>query len=178
MPRRNYLASALFSDLEPNAVSPISAPHNVVYDILLAEDNLINQKLAAKILEKYGHTVVIAENGSLAVEAFKARVQVNKPFDIILMDVSMPVMGGLEATELIRAYEMHKGLLRTPIIALTAHAMIGDRERCLQAGMDDHIAKPLRPGELLNSINTLVSWRAQLAMRHYLHYMPPALTAP
>ncbi|KAG2144423.1 HAMP TYPE histidine kinase [Suillus bovinus] len=133
------LASALISALESNTVSPVSAPNDVVFDILLAEDNMVNQKLAVKILEKYGHTVEIAENGSLAVEAFKARVQVSKPFDIILMDVSMPFMGGMEATELIRAYEMHKGLLRIPIIALTAHAMIGDRERCLQAGMDDHI---------------------------------------
>ncbi|KAG1896760.1 CheY-like superfamily [Suillus fuscotomentosus] len=82
-------------------------------------------------------------------------------------------MGGMEATELIRAYEMHRGLLPTPIIALTAHAMIGDRERCLQAGMDDHITKPLRRGELLNSINNLAGWRAQLAQQHF-HHRPPA----
>jgi osomolarity two-component system sensor histidine kinase NIK1 len=172
------LASALISALESNTVSPVSAPNDVVFDILLAEDNMVNQKLAVKILEKYGHTVEIAENGSLAVEAFKARVQVNKPFDIILMDVSMPFMGGMEATELIRAYEMHKGLLRIPIIALTAHAMIGDRERCLQAGMDDHITKPLRRGDLLNSINKLAGERAQLATQHHLLHRPPALMAP
>ena len=100
----------------------------------------MNQKLAVKILEKYGHSVEIAENGSLAVDAYKARVLQNKPFDIILvsgvsdgswmralmvafqMDVSMPFMGGMEATELIRSYELHHGLPRTPIIALTAHA--------------------------------------------------------
>lgn len=133
------LASALITALESNTVSPVSAPNDVTFDILLAEDNLVNQKLAVKILEKYGHTVEIAENGSLAVDAFKARVAQGKPFDIILMDVSMPFMGGMEATELIRSYEMHKGLNPIPIIALTAHAMIGDRERCLQAGMDDHI---------------------------------------
>jgi len=179
MPRLNPqdLASALISALEPNAASPVLAP-NVVFDILLAEDNMVNQKLAVKILEKYGHTVEIAENGSLAVEAFKARVQVNKPFDIILMDVSMPFMGGMEATELIRAYEMHKRLLWTPIIALTAHAMIGDRERCLQAGMNDHITKPLRCGDLLNLINKLAGERAQLATQHHLFYRPSALMAP
>jgi osomolarity two-component system sensor histidine kinase NIK1 len=94
------------------------------------------------------------------------------------MDVSMPFMGGMEATELIRAYEMHKGLLRIPIIALTAHAMIGDRERCLQAGMDDHITKPLRRGDLLNSINKLAGERAQLATQHHLLHRPPALMAP
>ncbi|KAF9244482.1 hypothetical protein BU15DRAFT_85871 [Melanogaster broomeanus] len=172
------LASALISALESNTVSPVAAPNDIVFDILLAEDNMVNQKLAVKILEKYGHSVEIAENGSLAVDAFKTRVQQHKPFDIILMDVSMPFMGGMEATELIRTWEMHKGLLRTPIIALTAHAMIGDRERCLQAGMDDHITKPLRRGDLLNSINKLASERAQAAKQHHLLHRPPALMAP
>ncbi|KAJ3740011.1 histidine kinase [Lentinula detonsa] len=133
------LASALVSALESNTVSPVAAANDVTFDILLAEDNLVNQKLAVKILEKYGHSVEIAENGSLAVDAFKGRVAQGKPFDIILMDVSMPFMGGMEATELIREHEIKHGLLSIPIIALTAHAMIGDRERCLQAGMDDHI---------------------------------------
>ncbi|KAF6761431.1 hypothetical protein DFP72DRAFT_1150968 [Ephemerocybe angulata] len=113
------LASSLISTLESNTVSPVSAPN---------DDNLVNQKLAVK-LEKYGHSVEIAENGSLAVDAFKARVAQNKPFDIILMDVSTPFMGGMEATELIRVYEMHKGLSPTPIITLTgvvtASLMIG-----------------------------------------------------
>ena len=135
------LASALISALESSTVSPVAATNDVTFDILLAEDNLVNQKLAVKILEKYGHVVEIAENGSLAVEAFKARVQKNRPFDIILvstlrvpgrvgadttgfiqMDVSMPFMGGMEATEHIRAYEMQHGLDPIPIIALTAHA--------------------------------------------------------
>lgn len=79
------LASALISALESNTVSPVSAPNDVTFDILLAEDNLVNQKLAVKILEKYGHTVEIAENGSLAVDAFKGRVAQAKPFDIILV---------------------------------------------------------------------------------------------
>ncbi|KAF9448757.1 hypothetical protein P691DRAFT_668846 [Macrolepiota fuliginosa MF-IS2] len=160
------LASALITALESNTVSPVSAPNDVTFDILLAEDNLVNQKLAVKILEKYGHTVEIAENGSLAVDAFKARVAQGKPFDIILMDVSMPFMGGMEATELIRSYEMHKSLTPIPIIALTAHAMIGDRERCLQAGMDDHITKPLRRGDLLNAINKLAGDR--VGKSHFL----------
>jgi osomolarity two-component system sensor histidine kinase NIK1 len=79
------LAAALISALESNTVSPVSAQNDVTLDILLAEDNLVNQKLAVKILEKYGHTVEIAENGSLAVDAFKARVAQAKPFDIILV---------------------------------------------------------------------------------------------
>lgn len=81
------LASALIAALESNTVSPVSAPNDIVFDILLAEDNLVNQKLAVKILEKYGHAVEIAENGSLAVDAFKARVLRNQPFNIILVSI-------------------------------------------------------------------------------------------
>ncbi|KAJ8482196.1 hypothetical protein ONZ45_g15040 [Pleurotus djamor] len=158
------LASALISALESNTVSPVSAPNDVVFDILLAEDNLVNQKLAVKILEKYGHSVEIAENGSLA------------------MDVSMPFMGGMEATELIRSYETENGLSPTPIIALTAHAtegisqVIGDRERCLQAGMDDHITKPLRRADLLNAINKLAGERSVAKRQHPLLRRAPAIT--
>ena len=79
------LASALISALESNTVTPVVAENDIPYDILIAEDNLVNQKLAVKILEKYGHQVEIAENGSLAVDAFKARIQRNRPFDIILV---------------------------------------------------------------------------------------------
>ncbi|KAJ3554555.1 hypothetical protein NP233_g12399 [Leucocoprinus birnbaumii] len=168
------LSSALITALESNTVSPVSAPNDVTFDILLAEDNLVNQKLAVKILEKYGHTVEIAENGSLAVDAYKARVAQGKPFDIILMDVSMPFMGGMEATELIRSFEMHRGIPPVPIIALTAHAMIGDRERCLQAGMDDHITKPLRRGDLLNAINKLAGERGG-GKGHFLLRRAPAI---
>jgi osomolarity two-component system, sensor histidine kinase NIK1 len=85
------LASALISALESNTVSPVAAPNDIVFDILLAEDNMVNQKLAVKILEKYGHSVEIAENGSLAVDAFKTRIQLGRPFDIIL--VSRPLLG-------------------------------------------------------------------------------------
>lgn len=86
----------------------------------------------------------------------------------------MPFMGGMEATELIRSYEMHKGLPPTPIIALTAHAMIGDRERCLQAGMDDHITKPLRRGDLLNAINKLAGGGKK--EQHHLMKRPPPVS--
>jgi hypothetical protein len=89
------LASALISALESSTVSPVAATNDVTFDILLAEDNLVNQKLAVKILEKYGHVVEIAENGSLAVEAFKARVQKNRPFDLILVSaLRIPNCGG------------------------------------------------------------------------------------
>ncbi|TFK95926.1 hypothetical protein BDV98DRAFT_598145 [Pterulicium gracile] len=167
------LVSALITALECNTVSPVSAPSDVTFDILLAEDNQVNQQLAVKILEKYGHTVEIADNGSLAVDAFKARGKINKPYDIILMDVSMPFMGGMEATELIRKFEKANCIPATPIIALTAHAMIGDRERCLKAGMDDHITKPLRRGDLLNAINKLAGEKF-LSMKHQVHKLLPA----
>ncbi len=91
------LASALISALESSTVSPAAATNDVIFDILLAEDNLVNQKLAVKILEKYGHTVEIAENGSLAVDAFKARVQRNRPFDIILVSVPLPAGSSFSA---------------------------------------------------------------------------------
>ncbi|KAK0194850.1 hypothetical protein F5146DRAFT_1023091 [Armillaria mellea] len=151
------LSSALVAALESNTVNPVSVPTDLRFDILLAEDNMVNQKLAVKILEKYGHSVAIAENGNQAVESYKNSVLQSKPFDVILMDVSMPFMGGIEATEIIRSYELATGLSRIPIIALTAHAMIGDRERCLQAGMDDHITKPLRRGDLMNAIHKLAT---------------------
>ncbi|KAJ3718826.1 hypothetical protein C8R42DRAFT_697269 [Lentinula raphanica] len=138
------LAMALVSELESNTVSPVAAANDVTFNILLAEDNLVNQKLVVKILEKYGHS---------------GRVAQGRPFDIILMDVSMPFMGGMEATELIREHEMKHGLTPIPIISLAAHAMIGDRKQCLQAGIDDHIMKPLRRADLLNSINKLAGER-------------------
>ncbi|KAK0232780.1 hypothetical protein IW262DRAFT_1257541 [Armillaria fumosa] len=163
------LSSALICALESNTVVPVTVPNKTALDILLAEDNVVNQQLAVKILEKYGHSVEIAENGNSALDAFKRRVLQNRPYDIILMDVSMPFMGGMEATELIRAYEMHADLQPIPIVALTAHAMIGDRERCMQAGMDEHITKPLRRGDLLNIINKLTAERAasRLGGKHW-----------
>jgi|SRR4051794_17691352 len=106
--------------------------------ILLVEDNLINQKLAARLLEKAGHVVTIAANGKEAVDQVAAR-----PFDLVLMDVQMPEMDGFEATQAIRQKEA--GERRLPIVALTAHAMVGDREKCLQAGMDGYVTKPVQP---------------------------------
>ncbi len=101
--------------------------------ILLVEDNLVNQKMAMKMLEKMGHSVVVAENGAEAVEIVGMQT-----FDIILMDVQMPIMDGLEATRILR-----RSGFTTPIVALTANAMQGDREICLDAGMDDYITKPI-----------------------------------
>jgi len=118
--------------------------------ILLAEDNMINQKLVARMLEKRGHTVVVADNGKEALEALE-----KEHFDLILMDVQMPEMNGFEATAAIREKEKKTGE-HIPIIAMTAHAMKGDRERCLQAGMDAYVSKPVQLKDLLETIESIV----------------------
>jgi CheY-like chemotaxis protein len=110
--------------------------------VLLAEDNVINQRLAVRLLEKQGHTAVVATTGREALEVLREQA-----FDVVLMDVEMPDLGGLEATAALRAAERGAGR-RLPVVALTAHAMKGDRERCLAAGMDDYLAKPIKPQEL------------------------------
>jgi signal transduction histidine kinase/CheY-like chemotaxis protein len=119
--------------------------------VLLAEDNAVNQKLAVRILEKHGHRVTVAANGRQAVEALS-----RDQFDAILMDVQMPEMSGLEATAEIRRSE--RGSQRhIPIIAMTAHAMKGDREQCLQCGMDAYLSKPIRPQELLETLESFAT---------------------
>ncbi|CRK46055.1 hypothetical protein BN1723_019891, partial [Verticillium longisporum] len=121
------LGNGMIPALE-NRATPSLADNTKSFEILLAEDNRVNQRLAVKILEKYHHVVTVVGNGHEAVEAIK-----RKRFDVILMDVQMPIMGGFEATGKIRDYEREAGSHRTPIIALTAHAMMGDREKCIQA---------------------------------------------
>lgn len=122
--------------------------------ILLAEDQLVNQKVVQRMLTLRGHVVVLAANGAQAVEA-----QAREPFDVILMDVEMPGMDGLHATLAIRARELPRGT-HTPIIALTAHALREDVERCRKAGMDDHLCKPLVQEELLAALER---WRPSTA---------------
>ena len=117
--------------------------------ILLAEDNLVNQTVVVRLLGKAGHTVVVAGNGKEAL-ATLARAG-PEAFDLVLMDVQMPEMDGFEATAVIRKKEMGTGI-HLPIIAMTAHAMKGDRERCLAAGMDDYLSKPIRGEELIDAI--------------------------
>ena len=119
-------------------------------NILLAEDNPINQKLAVRLIQRMGHKVSIALNGRQALEAIET-----EKFDIILMDVQMPEMDGLEATQAIRTRESLIGRPRIPIIAITAHAMAGDRDRCLEAGMDGYVSKPLNAQELFEIIENI-----------------------
>jgi CheY-like chemotaxis protein len=110
--------------------------------LLLAEDNKVNQMLAVALLRKRGYDVTVADNGHQAVALVR-----RSDFDLVLMDVQMPGMDGFEATAAIREWEADRGR-RLPIIAVTAHAMEGDRQRCLDAGMDDYVSKPIDPEEL------------------------------
>jgi PAS domain S-box-containing protein len=118
--------------------------------ILVAEDNPVNQKLATRLLEKAGHMVVVAANGRQALGALES-----ESFDLVLMDVQMPEMDGLDAAAAIREREQ-RTREHQPIIAMTAHAMKGDRERCLAAGMDGYVTKPIRPDDLWQAIEQFV----------------------
>jgi signal transduction histidine kinase/CheY-like chemotaxis protein/HPt (histidine-containing phosphotransfer) domain-containing protein len=132
--------------------SPASIPSRArPLRVLVAEDNAVNQKLAWSILQRAGHIVVVVPNGQQAVDAMS-----RERFDAVLMDVQMPVMGGFEATRLIRNLEAGLGR-RTPIIAVTARAMKGDREACLEAGMDGFVPKPIQSARLLEALELLAT---------------------
>ena len=117
--------------------------------ILLVEDNPVNRRLAQHVLEKEGYTVAAVDNGAAALKMLE-----RERFDLVLMDVQMPRMDGIETTEAIRNREKSTGGY-IPIVALTAHAMVGDRERCLKAGMDGYLIKPIQPATLLEAIEQL-----------------------
>jgi CheY-like chemotaxis protein len=125
--------------------------------ILLAEDNLVNQKLASRLLENQGHMVIVAGDGAQALDTLA-----KQSFDLILMDAQMPVMDGFEATAAIRRLE-EQTRAHIPIIAMTAHAMVGDRQRCLKAGMDGYIAKPVHAHELFETIETVLAHAEHVA---------------
>jgi CheY-like chemotaxis protein len=119
--------------------------------ILLAEDSPVNQRLAVRLLEKAGHEVVVAGSGAEALALLGPGAA--GAFDLVLMDVQMPEMDGFEATARIRDRERDAGGgRRIPILAMTAYAMKGDRERCLAAGMDGYVAKPIQPRELWEAV--------------------------
>jgi len=157
--RRQELAQAMRQALgasrrtgeRPRAAAP-AAGRGGSLRILLAEDNVINQKLATRMLEKWGHSVRVVEDGQLAVDACRA----GEPFDLVLMDVQMPGMGGHEATRIIRENEKASGR-RVPIVAMTAHAMKGDKEGCIAAGMDDYLAKPVSAKDLSEKLDLYTS---------------------
>jgi CheY-like chemotaxis protein len=141
--RRAALREALeISPAQLNETQPLAAVRPAAgapasWRVLLAEDNVVNQRLTSRLLEKMGHVVTLAPNGQVALE-----LSSEKEFDLVAMDMQMPIMDGLEATEEIRAREQKTGL-HLPIVAMTANAFKEDRERCLRAGMDGYIAKPV-----------------------------------
>jgi CheY-like chemotaxis protein len=144
---------ALEGERRGPAVSPIAPetlPRLKPLNVLLAEDSLANQKLAKGLLTRWGHHLTIVNNGLEAVAAVRRR-----EFDLVLMDVQMPELDGMEATKQIRELESGTNR-RTPIIAMTAHAMKGDKERCLAAGMDGYCPKPVRPRELHEAIIKII----------------------
>jgi CheY-like chemotaxis protein len=127
--------------------------------VLVAEDNRVNQLLATRLLEKRGHRVVMTANGREALEALA-----KNSYDLVLMDVQMPEMDGIQATTALREKEKEKGDgIHQPVIALTAHVLKGDQERCLAAGMDGYIAKPIRPQQLDELLEKYIALRRESA---------------
>ncbi len=161
----NVLATAWSKRHDPPGAAPMTLPTSYSRfhaqgksvgrsraRVLVVEDNAVNQKVAGRMLKQVGCRVDVAGHGREALEMVE-----QVPYDIVFMDVQMPVMDGLEATVEIRRKEVCTGM-RLPVIALTAHALQSDRERCLEAGMDDYITKPLRRRELLRVLRALDSW--------------------
>ncbi|MBI9034353.1 MAG: response regulator, partial [Bacteroidales bacterium] len=141
----------LVDDIEKEIeIKPTKKFETKTHSILLVEDNVLNQKFASATLRREGHQVDIAENGKIALQKLE-----NKTYDLILMDVQMPVMDGIEATLNIREQERRDGKIPVRIIAVTAYALDRDRENCLNAGMDDFLAKPFKPNDLIKMIENL-----------------------
>jgi CheY-like chemotaxis protein/HPt (histidine-containing phosphotransfer) domain-containing protein len=140
------LAATWVEEPAPAETAAVTTATGPRLRVLLAEDSPVNQTLALGVLKRFGHEVTLAENGRQALEALE-----RSSFDVVLMDVQMPEMDGLEATAAIRAREKQTGR-HTPIVAMTAHAMKGDRECCLAAGMDGYVAKPVRSHELATAL--------------------------
>ncbi|OGT18151.1 MAG: hypothetical protein A2522_09850 [Gallionellales bacterium RIFOXYD12_FULL_53_10] len=164
----NTIKAALGVQVEDVSVAPAQLASEHSLNILLAEDNRVNQKLAITLLQKWGHSVVLANNGIEAVE-HAGRVD----FDVILMDLQMPEMSGMEATRLIREQDQLRGR-HSRIVAMTANAMSEDRQRCLDAGMDDYIAKPLNTEKLRALLDGIES--ADVAVKAPVYDYRAALT--
>ena len=151
------------------AVAVSGTPQLLTGTVLLVEDHPVNQKVAQKLLERLGLTVHVADNGEIALEKLRAQL-----YAMVLMDCQMPVLDGYSATRRLREIENEQGKPRMPVIAMTAHAMSGDRERCLQAGMDDYLSKPL-DRQLLEQ--TLARWMQQSPHAAAVPAVPAAAAA-
>lgn len=139
--------------------------HNSLNRVLLVEDNLVNQRLALRLLEKYGFRPVVAADGHRALDLLQ---HTGWAFDVVLMDIQMPGMDGFQTAREIRRLEGSRDA-RLPIIALTAHALDRDRERCLAAGMDAYLSKPIRPDELLAALKQISNKTGQTTSGTQLH---------
>lgn len=150
---RRILSRRVVSLTEQHLLASFPQPHRVDHGlrVLVAEDNAVNRRLVVALLERMGHTPTIVDNGRDAIAAVE-----NRHFDLVLMDVQMPEMDGLEATLAIRSAESRKGR-HTPIVAMTAHAMNGDREQCLNSGMDGYLAKPISHKGLAHAIEGVLA---------------------
>ena len=140
---------------EPVAPAPLSAPEAASADalnILLVEDHPVNQLLATKLIERAGHRVTLAQDGQQGLDAVMRQI-----FDLVLMDVQMPVMNGLESTQHIRAFELASQRVRVPIVAMTANAMPSDQFACLEAGMDGFLSKPFKADDLRQWLEQVAS---------------------
>ncbi len=161
--KQDELLRAILGALAPAMVPPAAAAAPATRTVpsglrvLVAEDNPVNQRLVVRLLERRGHEIVLVENGRAALAALAAG-----PFDLVLMDVQMPVLDGFAATRELRTQERAKGA-HVPVIAMTAHAMSGDRERCLAAGMDAYLAKPVDPERLYATMHEVLLSGAALA---------------
>ncbi len=163
---KNALGLQLQNEIESEMkTQPVFTYEGRRLRVLLAEDNTINQHLAVRLLEKRGHTVALAVNGREAVDLIA-----QSRFDVVLMDCQMPEMNGFDATAAIRQDEQAKGI-HTPIIAMTAYAMKGDRERCLAAGMDSYLSKPIHADELFQALDEVIKTQA---IGEKAHNQPPA----
>jgi len=162
--RQHELLQAIMRTLDQTKLHDSSAPSayqekgESAYRILLAEDDPINQEVAVGVLKKRGHQITVADNGKAAIQLLEEQT-----FDLVLMDVQMPEMGGYETTKIIRDGENEKINSKIPIIAMTAHAMKGDRERCLETGMDDYVSKPINAKVLFKTIDKVMSQRGGTA---------------
>jgi CheY-like chemotaxis protein len=150
MLRTLRVATTEDSSSERQAMEAATADTHAALQILLVEDSPVNQKLANAVLQKAGHLVTIANHGREALEIWRSQA-----FDLILMDIQMPEMDGIDATQAIRIQERTGGG-HIPIIAMTAHALKGDRERCLEAGMDEYVSKPIHAKRLLETIQAVM----------------------
>jgi CheY-like chemotaxis protein len=153
----NLAGEALIEAIEP-ADAPATAPPPGL-SVLVAEDNEINALLMRSLLTRLGHQAVIATDGEAALESWLAAKSAGTPYDLVLMDIQMPQLDGIEATKQIRAREADEPDRRTPVLALTANTLVEDRDACFEAGMDGFLIKPLNREKLAEALSGLAAAR-------------------